>query len=169
MSVTCRFVYVIAIGIAAFVLFDADLNAVIIHPLHKDLPSLVCYMAPTCNKFTTKDCSDKYETLKAMYKESGLEHVLGPVLGTSSDGDSRRRLLQTLRMWCCSCSARDLPPVLFLPCRCAEALSASDEEKESRFRAVKHLSFAFSVAQHPSPATGTPAIPYDIPDQDYLQ
>lgn len=82
----------------------ADLTAVIINPLHRDVPAMVCYIAPTCNKFTAGDCRVKYQRIKEMIREAGLNDIVGPLLGSSSDGDSRRRTTQIERefMTCCS-------------------------------------------------------------------
>lgn len=80
--------------------FEPDLSAVIIHPLHEDLPSMVCYLTPTCNRFTAEDCKERYKTIKALYEGCDLQHILGPLVGGSSDGDARRRVDQVERPSC---------------------------------------------------------------------
>jgi len=74
-----------------------DLTAVVIHPIHDEVPSLVCYMAPTCNKFKKEHCQAKYAKLKEMAEACGLTKTLGPAVGGASDGDPKRRAMQAER------------------------------------------------------------------------
>jgi len=75
----------------------ADLTAVLISPLCHGVPPAVCFVGVTCNKFTKEHCVDKYNTIVKMMKGHGLDKILGPILGSSSDGDSRRRAAQVER------------------------------------------------------------------------
>ncbi len=67
-------------------------HVIMINPIHIDLPPLVCLLQATCNKFTHADVSRQLDELKELYNIYLLP-VLGPFVGHSSDGDSRRRKL----------------------------------------------------------------------------
>lgn len=45
---------------------------------------------PTCNKFDTTFVYRQWQEVQRLY-ERDLEPVIGPLIGNSSDGDSRRR------------------------------------------------------------------------------
>ena len=53
---------------------------------------------PTCNRFDTKFVHRQWQDIERLF-EGELEATLGPVIGHSSDGDSRRRkiMLQLMR------------------------------------------------------------------------
>jgi hypothetical protein len=55
---------------------------VIIHPLHDDIPSMVCYLTPTCNRFTAEDCKERVTKIKELYHKAGLHEIIGPLLVT---------------------------------------------------------------------------------------
>lgn len=112
--------------------FIADLSAVILHPLHEGIPSLVLHINCTCNRFRQHHCRSKYEKLKAMLVEEGFETAVGHLCGRSSDGDSKRRadqiasmsvLLRFIGHACCwpMCFLSALRPVDRLLCRGCKA------------------------------------------------
>ena len=47
---------------------------------------------PTCNRFTQDEVLDQWQQINRLFKET-LEEEFGPLIGNSSDGDSRRRKL----------------------------------------------------------------------------
>ena len=65
-------------------------SAILVNPLHPDLPRVPIVLHPTCNKFDSDFVSQKRQQIDALYK-AHLVPVLGPLIGHSSDGDSRRR------------------------------------------------------------------------------
>jgi len=68
------------------------LRAVIINPLLEGLPRLPCLLASTCLTFDTIGyLLPQWKQLEAWHNKHLLD-VIGPMLGRSSDGDSRRRL-----------------------------------------------------------------------------
>ncbi len=67
-------------------------RAILINPLHKDLPRLVLHLQATCNTFTHHDVLRQWQMYDEFCREI-LDPVLGPDMGKGSDGDSRRRKL----------------------------------------------------------------------------
>ena len=67
-------------------------RVVLLNPLHPALPQLVLLIAPTCNRFTSEDVKAQWDLISSQYKK-WLEHIIGPLIGHSSDGDARRRKL----------------------------------------------------------------------------
>ena len=67
------------------------LRLVLINPHHYDLPRLPCLMVGTCLTFTAyKYILPQWRQLAEWYNKHLLP-VIGPLIGRSSDGDSRRR------------------------------------------------------------------------------
>lgn len=85
--------------IAAFKNYNIASSAriILLNPLHPLLPRVVLLLAATCNKFKTEDVELQWKTIKQEYCAT-LESVLGPLIGQSSDGDSRRRKLMLANM-----------------------------------------------------------------------
>ena len=67
-------------------------RAMIINPLHPHLPKIPIVIHPTCNKFNAAFVSQQWQQTAQLYN-THLKDVHGPLLGRSSDGDSRRRKL----------------------------------------------------------------------------
>ena len=67
-------------------------RVIIANPLHEKLPRLVVVVHPTCNKFNANFVYQQWEKVEFMWKKH-VENNLGPIVGHSSDGDSRRRQL----------------------------------------------------------------------------
>ena len=65
-------------------------RVILLNPMHKALPRLVACMIPTCNQFNHFDVDRQWKQVSMNFKNS-LEDVVGPLVGHSSDGDSRRR------------------------------------------------------------------------------
>ena len=72
-------------------------RVILINPLHPQLPRLPIFIKPTCNKFIHHTVFAQWEQLDLLYKEH-VEGSLGPLIGHSSDGDSRRRKCMTAVM-----------------------------------------------------------------------
>ena len=67
-------------------------RAIIVNPLHPMLPKILVLIQPTCNRFNAAFVNHQWETTSQFYAEH-LEDAIGPLLGHSSDRDSRRRSL----------------------------------------------------------------------------
>eukprot|EP00112_Aurelia_sp_Birch-Aquarium-sp1_P017422 Seg404.2 transcript_id=Seg404.2/GoldUCD/mRNA.D3Y31 product="hypothetical protein" protein_id=Seg404.2/GoldUCD/D3Y31 len=67
-------------------------RAILINPLHKDLPRLVLHLEATCNSFTQYDVQRQWQRYDEFCRDL-LDPVLGPDMGKGSDGDYRRRKL----------------------------------------------------------------------------
>ena len=67
-------------------------RAVIINPLHPDLPKRPILIHPTCNKFNAAFVKHQWKEIDRLFKLY-LEDTVGPLVGQSSDGDTRRRNL----------------------------------------------------------------------------
>ena len=98
-----------------------------------------------------------------MYKEAGLDKILGPLVGRASDGDSRRRAdqVESAHFFETLCAARFSGSVLLN--MSVLAGSFVPLSMEGRFRAVDHPSFGYSSKVDEA------ARPCDIADQDWLQ
>lgn len=79
-------------------------RAIIINPLHPDLPKLVVMVQVTCNRFTAADVRGQWNRLYDLWHRSdagengNLATILGPLVGHGSDGDARRFQLQIADM-----------------------------------------------------------------------
>ena len=71
-------------------------RAVIINPLHPTLPKVPILLMPTCNTFDASFISQQWDILQEHL--TGLETVVGPIIGNSSDGDARRRSVMVDRL-----------------------------------------------------------------------
>ena len=75
-------------------------RAIIVNPLHPDLPKLVVVVQVTCNRFTAAHVRDQWDRLRALWyrgdagERGNLGKILGPLIGHASDGDARRFKLQ---------------------------------------------------------------------------
>lgn len=67
-------------------------RAIMLNPLHPNLPRVAVLCMPTCNKFDTAFVYRQWQEVQRLYVRD-LEPVIGPLIGNSSDGDSRRRKL----------------------------------------------------------------------------
>ena len=67
-------------------------RVIIINPLHPALPKLPIVVHPTCNQFDHHFVRGQWNVTEDLFKEH-LEPLIGPLIGRSSDGDSRRRKL----------------------------------------------------------------------------
>ena len=63
---------------------------IMINTLHPSLPNIPILVMPTCNTFTHKMVEEQLRKAY-LYYEKHVESTLGPLVGPSSDGDSRRR------------------------------------------------------------------------------
>ena len=72
--------------------------AIILNPLAPNLPRLPFLIMQPCNRFDTDFVHRQWQEIERLFEEE-LEATLGPVIGHSSDGDSRRRkiMLQLMR------------------------------------------------------------------------
>lgn len=70
-------------------------RAILLNPLHPRLPKLAVSIQATCNKFNHMFVYHQWQLFDRLY-ELHLEPVLGPLVGGSSDGDSRRRKLMVM-------------------------------------------------------------------------
>lgn len=67
-------------------------RAVLLNPVHPNLPRFAILTMPTCNKFDTDFVQRQWNDVQQLYQHI-LEPTIGPLIGNSSDGDSRRRKL----------------------------------------------------------------------------
>lgn len=65
-------------------------RAIMLNPLHLNLSRLAILCMPTCNKFDNMFVYRQWQEVQHVY-EHELEHVIGSLVGNSSDGDSRRQ------------------------------------------------------------------------------
>ncbi len=63
--------------------------AVIINPLHPDMPKISIFMNPTCNRFNAAFVKHQWQGIKCLY-DLHLGDTLGPLIGQASDGDARK-------------------------------------------------------------------------------
>ena len=73
-------------------------RAIILNPLAPNLPRLPILVMATCNCFDADFVYRQWQEIERLF-ENELEATLGPLIGHSSDGDSRRRklMLQLMR------------------------------------------------------------------------
>ena len=69
---------------------------IMINTLHPSLPNIPILVMPTCNTFTHKMVEEQLRKAY-LYYEKHVESTLGPLVGPSSDGDSRRRKVSLMR------------------------------------------------------------------------
>ena len=67
-------------------------HVIIVNPLHENLPRLVVVVHPTCNKLDANFVAKQWEKIEVMWRKH-MKNCLGPIIGYSFDGDSRRRQL----------------------------------------------------------------------------
>ena len=72
-------------------------RAIILNPLHPKLPRIPVLIMPTCNRFDHEFVFRQRQTVERLY-EKELQGIVGPLIGHSSDGDSRRRKLNMLQL-----------------------------------------------------------------------
>ena len=72
-------------------------RVLILNPLHSCLPTLVVSLFPTCNRFTHTDVDKQWNKVEELFRNI-MENSVGPLIGHSSDGDSRRRVLMLSKM-----------------------------------------------------------------------
>ena len=114
---------------------------ILINPLISSLPKIPILIMPTCNKFSHEHVSSQWSRLAEMFKAS-LEPVLGPLIGNSSDGDSRRRKLM---------------------------LQTAEEDIISEFRPIpEDLGFIFHATREASPDEPGGYKVRDLCDQDAI-
>ena len=65
-------------------------RAILLNPLHPNLPRIAVLVMPTCNKFDHRFVYRQWQEVKRLYDQE-LKDIVGPLIGNSSDGDSRRR------------------------------------------------------------------------------
>ena len=68
------------------------LRVIMINPLHRLVPKFIIFFTITCNMFDHGDVFLQWQELENLYRIH-LQDLLGPLLGNSSDGDTRRRKL----------------------------------------------------------------------------
>ncbi len=102
---------------------------------------MVLLIGATCNKFKSEDVRKQWETIESEYKAE-LEAVVGPLIGHSSDGDSRRRKLM---------------------------LENQMNESNGRYQPIpSNLGFSFSVKKEESPNAAGGYVIRGIGDQDAI-
>ena len=67
-------------------------RAIILNPLHPKLPRSPILTMPTCNRFDHEFVFRQWQTVERLYEQE-LQDIVGPLIGHSSDDDSRRRKL----------------------------------------------------------------------------
>lgn len=66
-------------------------RAILLNPLHP----IAVLVIPTCNRFDHQFVYRQWQEVKRLYDQE-LKNIVGPLVGNSSDGDSRRRKLMLL-------------------------------------------------------------------------
>ena len=67
-------------------------RAIILNTFHPNIPNIPLLIMPTCNRFVSEFVRENHDLICTLYEEF-LEPVIGPLIGSASDGDSRRRKL----------------------------------------------------------------------------
>ena len=115
-------------------------RAVLLNPIHPDLPKIPILVHPTCNKFNANFVRQQWKEIGRLYKLH-LEDTLGPLLGQSSDGDARRRHLM---------------------------METANDNKSTKFQPIpKEERFLYTCNQQQNP-DGTSYSISDLFDQDYI-
>ena len=65
-------------------------RAILLNPLHPNLPRIAVLVIPTCNKFDHHFVYQQWQEVKRLYDQE-LKNIVGPLIGDSSDGDLQRR------------------------------------------------------------------------------
>ena len=65
-------------------------RAILLNPLHPKLPRIAVLTMPTCNKFDHTFVYRQWQDVEQLYEQE-LKPIMGPLIGHSSDGDSRQR------------------------------------------------------------------------------
>lgn len=65
---------------------------IMVNPLHIFLPKFVFVVSYTCNRLNFIWVCNQWKTIDTLWQDS-CGHICGPIVGHSSDGDSRRRQL----------------------------------------------------------------------------
>ncbi|KAL9954636.1 hypothetical protein ACROYT_G042201 [Oculina patagonica] len=105
-------------------------RAIMLNPLHPNLPRLAILCMPTCNKFDTTFVYRQWQEVQRVY-----EHVIGPLVGNSSDGDSRRRKIM-LQLAGSNAAGNRFQPI---PTNLGFVFSCLKEEKEDGFYNIRDL------------------------------
>ena len=82
-------------------------RAIILNPLHPDLPRVPVLIMPTFNCFDHSFVYHQWQEIERLYNQS-VKPILGPSIGHSSDGDSRRRKIM-LQLATCDAGDRHEP------------------------------------------------------------
>ena len=64
-------------------------RAILLNPLHPNLPHIAVLVMPTCNKFDHHFVYQQWQEVKRLYDQE-FKNIVGPPIGNSSDGTSRR-------------------------------------------------------------------------------
>ena len=72
-------------------------RVILLNPMHKKLPRVVVCVVSTCNRFNHYDVYRQWQSIERHFEEH-LEDVIGPLVGHSSDSDSRQRKLMVQLM-----------------------------------------------------------------------
>ena len=67
-------------------------RAIILSTFHPNIPNIPLLIMPTCNRFASEFVRENHDLICTLYEEF-LEPVIGPLIGSASDGDSRSRKL----------------------------------------------------------------------------
>eukprot|EP00112_Aurelia_sp_Birch-Aquarium-sp1_P008356 Seg1918.2 transcript_id=Seg1918.2/GoldUCD/mRNA.D3Y31 product="hypothetical protein" protein_id=Seg1918.2/GoldUCD/D3Y31 len=114
---------------------------ILLNPLHVSLAGIVVLFASTCNKFSHQDVRRQWQLIHEQYNKY-LEEALGPLIGHSSDGDSRRRKLMLEDFKC---------------------------NEGGRYQPIqKKYGFIFSVRKEVSPVEQSGYVLRGLPDQDAI-
>jgi hypothetical protein len=72
---------------------------IIVSPLHDKLPRLTLVVCCTCNCFDAAEVRKQWDDIDRLWETECL-HIVGPIVGHASDGDSRKRqlMLQDYKM-----------------------------------------------------------------------
>ena len=109
-------------------------RAIILNPLHPNLPRVAVLCMPTCNRFDTAFVHRQWQEVQRLY-EHDLEPVIGPLIGNSSDGDSRRRKLM-LQLAGIDAAGNRFQPI---PTDLGFVFSCRKEEAENGQYIIRHL------------------------------
>lgn len=113
-------------------------RAILLNPLHPNLPRIAVLTMPTCNKFDHTMVYHQWQDVERLYKQE-LKEIVGPLIGHSSDGDSWRRKVM---------------------------LQLATSTVGDRFQPISHdQGFVFSCKKQ---VTGTGYVIHDLCDQDYI-
>lgn len=113
-------------------------RAILLNPLHPKLPRIAVLTMPTCNKFDHTFVYLQWQDVERLYEQE-LRPIMGPLIGHSSDGDSRRRKIM---------------------------LQLATVTTGSRFQSIPHnKGFVFSCRKEGS---GNDYVIHDMCDQDFI-